>query len=105
MSFELFFDNEYNFDNVCIRQEKFRLYRCVDRKGNFLWWEWSGEDNIKRDENGLLFLDLEALNSVQNLQLYLTETTSGFADFTAEGTVLELTDEQKAKALTRKVKL
>ena len=105
MSFELFFDNEYNFDNVCIRQEKFRLYRCVDLGGRRIIKKWSGEDNIKRDENGLLFLDLEALNSVQNLQLYLTETTSGFADFTAEGTVLELTDEQKAKALTRKVKL
>jgi len=107
--FDLFYDNMYAHDNVCIRQEKFRLYKCVDRKGNFLWWEWSGEDNIATTDDDIPLFNPERVNNLADYfaldDKYKMETTSGFADFTPDGSMLELTEEQRSRALTRKVKL
>jgi hypothetical protein len=36
---------------------------------------------------------------------YKLDTVSGFADFTQNGDLLELTEDQKSRAITRKVKL
>ena len=83
---ELFYDNKY-INKRTIRNEKSRLYRCVDKKGNFLWWEWICTDDV-----------LASLDSYY-------ETTSGFADFSLEGTLLELADDDKERALKRIIKL
>jgi hypothetical protein len=100
--FDLFFDNEYVQDGICTRIEKCRLYKCVDKKGNFMWWEWFGEDNIK-GYNSKLIKSTQDIFKLEDK--YKVETSSGFVDFTPEGKILELTDDQRARALTRKVKL
>lgn len=111
MSFDLFYDNCYADvrdplyakvdpqQMVSVRKEKFRLYRCVDRKGNFLWWEWAGSDTVESFNPNVF--DNEGLDKPR----YTLETESGYADFTPNGDQLELTQDQRDRALTRKVKL
>ena len=107
--FDLFVDNNYNLDNVCIRKEKSRLYKCVDKKGNFLWWEWTSEDTIAKTDDDYLLYNPNTVKTVSDYvnlaDKYKNETTSGFADFTKMGEMLELTEEQRNKALVRKVKM
>jgi hypothetical protein len=90
---ELFFDHDYR-TSTSVRHEKSRLFKCVDKKGNFLWWEHMVVDEVKEVDGLRLTLDVDE-----------NDFTSGYADFTSLGTQLELTEEDRVKALTRKVKL
>lgn len=88
---DLIYDNVYPHKQT-IREEKSRIYKRVDRKGNFLWWEWTVDDTMT--------LCLGGENHDDG-----SDFTSGFCDFTPNGDVLELTQEQRDRALVKKVKL
>lgn len=81
----------------------------MDKRGKFLWWEWPGEDNITTVDNKTLLFNSKKVKNTQDYigldDKYKLETTSGFIDFTPNGEMLELTEDQRACALTRKVKL
>ena len=109
------YDNTY-LDGGVVRVEKSRVYKCVDRQGKFLWWEWLVSDDILIIEDvfegepiRVAAFDPATVKSVEDYEAAIDRAaenaTCGCSDFTVDGNWLGLTEIERGRALIRKVKL
>lgn len=124
---ELFYDNEYEF-GMFKYAEKSRLLRCVDRKGEHLWWDWRTVTTItglsakgkililikafaelgrEPDETIDEEVRAKAVDITNKLieQAEVTDSEGGYTDYTPLGEMFELTEEDRNRALKKVVKL
>lgn len=124
---ELFYDDEYEY-GMFKYADKSRLLRCVGRKGEHLWWKWQVETTITGlSKAGALFILAKAYDALGRkadepadelvqqkaneiatkliAESEATDTEGGYVDFTPLGTMLELTEEDRNRALKKVVKL
>ena len=97
---ELFNDDTDTDDLGIVRKHKTRLVKYTDKKDNFLQWSIDVTSTIDREQSspaGLKYFDaMCALGTVLTAD-------SGVHDYTLNGEFFQLTEIQKARALTKKI--
>ncbi len=95
------FNNTSDTDSLgVVRNHKTRLVKYTDKKDNFLWWSidvTSTIDNEKSSPEGLaVFRKMCELG-------YVITADSGVFDYTPSGDFFQLTDNQRSRALVKKI--
>jgi hypothetical protein len=95
------FNNTTDTDNFgIVRNHKTRLVKYTDKKDNFLWWSidvTSTIDNEKSPPEAVaLFYKLCEAGAVLTAD-------SGVFDYTKDGSFFQLTENQRARALVKKI--
>jgi hypothetical protein len=95
------FNNTSDADDLgIVRNHKTRLIKYTDKKDNFLWWSidvTSTIDYEKSSPNGVAYF-----HKLCEFGQVLT-AESGVFDYTLNGDFFQLTDDQKSRALTKKI--
>lgn len=97
---DLFNDETDTDDLGIVRKHKTRLVKYTDKKDNFLWWSIDVTSTIDKEQSSPA--GLKWFEAMCALGVVLT-AESGVHDYTLNGEFFQLTDSQKARALTKKI--